>query len=145
MSIQQIDWLSKALEMFPERSWRFEALEIHPMSFWIELNCALVLAYEKRPIDEDLIGRIYDYASWCFDQPGTNSAETDLGTAVVVCFIEHLPERPAVADDLYRWMSIESFEGFESVFRYHLSEEQYIAFRNNFMRKKRTYSDSSHL
>ena len=145
MAIEQIDWLSKALEMFPELSGVFEHADISPMSFWIDIRFALEDAYSSQPINEDLIERIYDYASWCFDQPGTNSAETDLGTAVVVCLIEHLPGNRAVADDLYRWMSVETFDGFESAFRYLHSDEQYVAFRNNFMRKKRTFSGSCRL
>ena len=109
------DWLSKAVDTFPELAEQLEPAEIDPMAFWIELRLALDKAYQCAPINEDLIGRIYGYASWCFDQPETSSADTDLGTAVVVCFIEHLPETHAVAADLYRWMSVETFEGFESV------------------------------
>jgi hypothetical protein len=139
------NWLSKAVDTFPELADQFERADLHPMSFWIELRLALDKAYQCNPINEDLIGRIYGYASWCFDQPETDSAETDLGTAVVVCLIEHLPETQAVAADLYRWMSTETFEGFESVFRYHFSEEQYLTFRDDFMRKKRTYSGPSRL
>ena len=139
------DWLSKAVDTFPELAEQFERAEIHPMAFWIELRLALDRAYQCAPINEDLIGRIYGYASWCFDQPETSSADTDLGTAVVVCFIEHLPETHAIAADLYRWMSVETFEGCESVFRYHLSEEQYQTFRNDFIRKKRSWSGPSFL
>ncbi|HZS27172.1 MAG TPA: hypothetical protein VFB76_08065 [Candidatus Angelobacter sp.] len=145
MAIEPIDWLSKALDMFPELEDKFEYAHISPMSFWIELHLALLHAYEQQPSNDDLIGRIYDYAAWCFDQPQTNSAETDLSTAVACCLIEHLPLDRAVAEDLHRWMSAESFDGFESVFRYHLSEEQYITFRNDFMRRKRMYSGASRL
>src|SRR5215475_9585738 len=97
MARDGLDWLSKAVDMFPELEEDFEQANVHPMSFWIELHVALVLAYERNPINEDLIGRIYDYAAWCFEQPETDSAETDLGTAVAVCLIEHLPLDKAVA------------------------------------------------
>ncbi len=139
------DWLSKALDMFPELSNDFELADISPMGFWIELRLALEEAYSHPPINENLIGRIYDYASWCLAQPETDSAETDLGTAVAVCLIEHLPQTAAVADDLHRWMSLESFYGFESVFRYHLSDQEYRAFREDFLRKKKAYSGPSRL
>lgn len=139
------DWLSKALEMFPELSKDFELAEISPMSFWIELRNAFQEAYSSQPINENLIGRIYDYASWCVAQPETNSVEDDLATAVAVCFIEHLPETPAVANDLYRWMSMDSFTGCESLFRYHLSDQEYKAFRLNFLNRKKSYSGPSHL
>ena len=145
MAQEATDWLSKALDMFPELEEKFEYADISPMSFWIELHMALQDAYEQHPSNDDLISKIYDYAAWCFDQPQTNSAETDLSTAVACCLIEHLPLDRAIAEDLYRWMSAESFDGFENVFRYHLSDEQYIAFRNNFMRKKRAYSGPSRL
>ena len=145
MAQETTDWLSKAVDMFPELEDRFEHANISPMSFWIELHLALKEAYERQPVKEGLIGRIYDYAAWCLEQPQTNSAETDLFTAVAVCLIEHLPESKAIAADLYRWMSVETFDGLESVFRYHLSEEQYITFRNDFMRKKRSYSGPARL
>jgi hypothetical protein len=145
MSSQQMDWLEKALDTFPEFTNKFEYAPLSPMGFWIELRIALEDAYRSDPINEDLIGRIYRYAAWCFDQPNTNSAETDLGTAVIVCLIEHLPEMPRVAGDLYHWMSLESFNGFESAFRYHLSGEQFSAFRNLFMQQRHKGNSGTHL
>lgn len=139
------DWLSKALDMFPELEEKFEHANMTPMGFWIELCFALEEAYSSHPIKEDLIARIYDYAAWCFEQPQSNSAETDLSTTVALCLIEHLPENQAIAADLYRWMSVESFDDFENIFRYHLSEDQYITFRNGFMRKKKTFTGPSRL
>ena len=139
------DWLSKALEMFPELCSDFELAEISPMGFWIELRIALEDAYSDQPINEDLVSRIYDYASWCVNQLQTESAETDLPTAVAVCLIEHLPETPAVAGDLYRWMSVDTFMSCESLFRYHLTDPEYTAFRDNFLSKKKAYTGPSRL
>jgi hypothetical protein len=138
------DWLAKALECFPELESDFGLIQdLSPMSVWIELGLALGEAYAAQPINEDMIGRIYDYAAWCLAQPQTEDALTDLPTAVAVCLIEHLPLNKRVAEDLHRWMSVESFKGFESLFRYHLSDEAYDPFRDEFMCKKRTYSRPS--
>ena len=40
---------------------------------------------------------------------------------------------------------METFEGFESVFRYHLPDEEYLKFRDDFIRKKKEYSGPSRL
>jgi hypothetical protein len=43
-------------------------------------------------------------------------------------------------------MSVESFLGFENLFRYHLdTEDAYCRYRDEFMRKKQTYSDPSRI
>lgn len=110
------------------------------------MRFALEEAYSSHPIKEDLIARIYDYAAWCFEKPQSDSAETDLSTAVAVCLIEHLPEDQAVAADMYRWMSVESFDGFENLFRYHLdTEDAYRKFRDEFIEKKKSYSGPSRI
>ena len=87
------DWLSKAEELFPEL--RGEDYKDHdidtPMSMWIELSWMLMRAYEEEPVNDDLIGRIYDYAAWCFRQPQTEQAETDLSSAAAVGLIEDIP------------------------------------------------------
>jgi hypothetical protein len=134
------DWLSKALDMFPELAEDFERSDVSPGSFWIELDTALHFAYEEEPSNDDLIGRIYDYAAWCFAQPQTDDVETDLASATAVGFIENIPLHLKVSRDLYRWMSVESFLGFENLFRYHLdTEDAYRKFHDGFMEKKKGY------
>ena len=61
------DWRVKALECFPDLAEVVVAEEGGPVGLWIELFFQMTLAYEKQPIDDDLIGRIYDYAGWCIN------------------------------------------------------------------------------
>jgi hypothetical protein len=89
------------------------------------------------PWNEDLIRRIYDFADWCLKQPSTSDVETDVSSAVAIAFIEDLPLDKRITDDLHRWMSIESFKGFENLFRYHLSEEEYQQLARDFLSRKR--------
>jgi len=141
------DWLTKALECFPEL--QDVTFQNHhndnPHALWIDLFYLLTRAYEEPTSNDDLIGRIYDYAAWCFEQPQLDDAETDLSSATAVGLIEDIPLDRKVSDDLYRWMSAESFEGFESLFRYHLADEAYRTFRDEFMRKKKSHSGPSRL
>jgi len=141
------DWLAKALECFPELlDGTFQNRYYdHPGDLWIDLRSLLWMAYENQANSDDLIGRIYDYATWCFEQPQTKDVETDLSSATAVGLIEDIPLNPRVSGDLHRWMSVESFEGFKSLFRYHLSDEAYCTFHDEFMRKKKTYSGPSRL
>ena len=107
------------------------------MGLWIEIYLKLVDAYDVVPINEDLIRRIYEFADWCLKQPSTSDLETDVASAVAIAFIENLPVDKRITDDLYRWMSIESFKGFEHLFRYHLSEEEYQQLARDFLARKR--------
>jgi len=90
-----------------------------------------------------LIGRIYSYAAWCFEQPDTNDTEADLSDATAIGLIETIPLDRKASDDLYRWITVEAFDGFENLFRYHLEDEAYRAFRAEFVLKKKTYSGPS--
>lgn len=141
------DWLTKACQLFPElREQIFEGHDYDsPMSLWIDLFYLLVCAYKKAPFDDDVIGRIYDYAAWCFEQPQTNDAETDLSSSAAVGLIEDIPLDENISGDLYRWMSTETFLGCENLFRYHLADEAYRTFREEFLRKKKTYPAPSRL
>jgi len=140
-------WLSKAVEYLPE----LEDLitEPHPMpgamGLWIEIYLKLVDAYDEVPINDDLIRRIYDFADWCLKQPGTSDLETDLSSAVAIAFIEDLPLDKRITEDLHRWMSIESFKGFEHLFRYHLSEQEYQKLAGDFLARKRPSDPSPRL
>ena len=139
------DWYAKAQAVFPElQGFLFRDNDYdRPMALWIDLFYLLHTAYKESPSNDDLIGRIYGYAAWSFEQPETDDVETDLSTAAAFGLIESIPLEKRAADDLYRWMSTESFDGFENLFRYHLSDEQYRAFREDFMSKKKIYSGPS--
>lgn len=145
MASESLEWLPKALGMFPELQGE---LFLHhnqdsPSALWIDLFSLLHFAYTEDPQNDDLIGRIYSYAAWCFEQPDTENAETDLSSATAIGLIETIPLDQKISDDLYRWMTVEAFDGFESLFRYHLADEAFCAFRAEFVRKKKSYSGPS--
>ena len=137
-------WRAKAIQVFPELRELILA-QTNPMSLWIELHLVLERVYDQIPVDEDQIRQIYDYASWCFEQPDTGDVETDTSTAAAVAFVEHIPLDERVSDDLYRWMSIQSFNRFEDLFRYHLSDEEYRRFAADFHQKKKQFAGQSRL
>jgi hypothetical protein len=142
------NWLIKAQELFPELQSFLLVDHFHetPMALWIDLDYLLHTAYEELPVNDDLIGRIYDYASWCLDQPDTQGSKTDLSGTIAFCLIESITFEKQASDDLYRWMSSESFLGFEDLFRYRLdTEAAYCKFRDEFMEKKRSYSGPSRI
>lgn len=115
------------------------------MGLWIELYQTLLRVYEEQPVDDERIGRIYDYAAWCFEQPGTGSAETDPSSAVAVSLVENIPLDKTISEDLYRWISVDSFNGFEPLFRYHLADAQYQRFAASFHEKKKHFDGPSRL
>ena len=106
------------------------------MSLWIEFNQELEAAYDARPPDEERIRAIYRYALWALQESGND----DVVTAVVVAFFEHLPTRAAVRDDVYRWFSPEVFCSLEAPFRYFLSEEEFVAFRSEYQRRRAAWA-----
>ena len=65
--------------------------------------------------------------------------------AVAVGLIENLPLDKRVSEDLFRWLSVETFEGCEKLFRYHLSDEEYRRFLSEFFEKKKGFRGAPHL
>jgi hypothetical protein len=139
------DWRTRALWHFPELQAEINRNQNGPLGLWDVLYNALTTAYALKSVNDDVIGRIYDFAFWCFQQSVTGDVETDLSNATAVGLIESLALDKAVAKDLYRWLSIETFQGYESLFRHHLSDEEYRRFRANFLAKKKDYSGPSRL
>jgi hypothetical protein len=137
------DWRGKALEYFPELQEPIEQAS-GPMGLWIELRGVFLTAYDE-PVDLERIGKVYDFARWCFEQPRSEDVETDLSTAAAVAFVEHIPDDRRASDDLYRWMSAQSFDGFEGLFRYHLSDEEYRRFAADFHFKRKQFDGPSRL
>lgn len=140
-------WLTKAIEYLPD----LEDLITEPqplrgpMGLCSDLYFELVSAYDVSPMNEDRIGRLYDFIGWCLTQPSADSVETDVPTAAVIGFIENLPLDQRVSEDLHRWMSVETFNGMEKIFRYHLSEEEYRKFARHFLEMKKRSTSSSRL
>ncbi len=107
------------------------------MALWVEISSKLEKTYGTEPRHDDFIRRIYEFAFWCLEQPQTNSAETDLSNAVAIAFLENVPLNLRTATDLHRWLSVEDFDGFASLFRYHLDEIELAKFRAEFVAAKR--------
>src|SRR5215831_13775467 len=99
------NWLIKANELFPELKEEIDQDQSEPLGLWNDLFIRLVRGYETKPINEDLIRRIYDYADWCFNRQQTGNLQTDLSNAVAIGLMENLPLCKAVSEDLYRWLS----------------------------------------
>jgi hypothetical protein len=137
------DWRVKALEYFPDQRELIEQ-ESGPMGLWIELHYLFVTAYDE-PIDLERIAKVYDYAAWCFEQPDTGDADNDPSSAAAVAFIENIPLDKRVSDDLCRWMSAQTFSGFENLFRYHLSDDEYLKFAADFHERKKQFDGPSRL
>jgi hypothetical protein len=138
------DWRAKALEHFPDFRDLIEQ-EPSPLSLWIELYMVLVRAYDQEPINEEQIGKIYDYAAWCLRQPNTGNNDTDPSSGVAVSFIEDIPLNQRISEDLHRWMSAETFDDCESLFRYMLNDEQFQNFSASFHSKRRQFGGPSRM
>jgi hypothetical protein len=133
----------KALGYFPELRDLIES-NCAPLDLWGELFLVLQRAYDD-PINEVLIGTIYDYAQWCFSEPNTENIDTDLPNAVAIGFIESLPLDQRISQDLFRWLSVETFDGLENLFRYHLSDAEYRKFSFEFLEQKKKFSGQPRL
>jgi hypothetical protein len=135
------EWLSKALTTFPELESQIIRNQGGPHGLWADLFSAMVAAYRAAPANENLIRRIYEYAAWCFRQPQAGDPDTDLSSATALGLLENLPLDRQVSDDLHRWLSVETFEGCKTLFRHHLSEEEYRKLHSDFVRKKMGVTD----
>jgi hypothetical protein len=138
------EWRAKALKYFPDLPDLIEH-QPSPLSLWVELYEVLVRAYDQEPINEDRIGKIYDYAAWCLRQPNTGSNDTDPSSGVAVSFIEDIPLNQRISEDLHRWMSAETFNDCESLFRYTLNGEEFRNFSTSFHRKKEQFGGPSRM
>jgi hypothetical protein len=65
--------------------------------------------------------------------------ENTLARAAAVGFLETLPLSKSISDDLHRWITMETFEGSEVLFRYHLSDDEYRTFAREFASRKNQY------
>lgn len=124
-------WRRRASEMLPE-SQTLIAEADNPYDLWSELRSGLNTLYQREPLDDRQISRIYGYAKWCLWQPRND----DLRTAVVVCFYEHLPTDWLIRADVARWLSADEFAGLRAVFSYHLSADEVAAFEAEFLAQK---------
>ena len=122
------DWRSQAQAVLPELAEEIAA-STNSMQLWIEIGFAFSSAYDE-PRNEDLIRRIYGFASWCIEQPRSEHAQDDLFkddlfTSVVVCFYEHIPLNKVAWADMPRWFTEEEVRQNKKVFSYHSSAAEY--------------------
>jgi hypothetical protein len=103
------------VEKLPEYRQLIEAAH-SPMAMWIDLECKFEDIYRAPTLDDDLVRRFYDYARWCMACPGTGECLSDAGTAVAYAFLEHLPQCPAIRDDIHRWLTRDEFLGWRQAF-----------------------------
>lgn len=134
-------WGREAFERFPELIDRFDDTDT-PCLLWFELSDAFKTAY-KSPRNEDLISRIYAFADWCCSQPEGATSEDDLGTAVAVCFYEHIPESPEAVEDMPRWFSRSDVLGTKDIFSYMVGEEGFQRILRVYLRHYQQQKKSS--
>jgi hypothetical protein len=94
------------------------------MALWIDLRLAFEKAY-REPTNEDLIARIYTYATWCLGAPRHGDAGRDPTTAVTAAFYEHIPQSKAARDDMPRWFTPDQVAALRPVFSYHIGEKAF--------------------
>lgn len=135
------EWQSKALATFPELKREITSGQGGPLDLWATVFSTIIAAYRVTPRNDDFIRRAYEYAAWCVRQPETGTLETDLPNAAAIGFLENLPLDPRVSSDLHRWLSVETFEGCETLFRHHLSPGEYRKLHDEFIRKKKDVTD----
>jgi hypothetical protein len=106
--------------------------------FWSELWFKFVRAHSD-PIDEELIGQVYDYAWW-----GANLPDPHMHTVAVYSFYEDLPTDPKVREQVAKWLSAQVFTGMGEIFAYHLrSYEDYKEFVREFYDQRDRLGDAA--
>ncbi len=124
-------WRRIAIERLPELQCKIADAD-NAFDLWIELYNELNRIYQHEPDNESLIGRIYKYAAWCWNQ----SRNDYLRTAVIVCFYEVLPTDKVIRKDVARWLSVEEFAALRPVFGYYLSKKAVDEFAHEFSDRK---------
>ena len=103
-----------------------------PMALWIELHFKLEDAYEEKLPDDELIKQIYAYAHWCLRKANN----TDIFTAVVYAFYEHVLTHKKVRHDLPNQMNRKDFLALDGYLAYHLTDEEFDEYSEKFLSAK---------
>src|SRR5947207_1342020 len=128
-------WRRVAIEKIPRLRWLIEQSD-SVWVLWVELWLCFVRAHSD-PIDEELIGQVYDYAAW-----SAASRDPNTRTAAVLRFYEHLPTKPQIRAQMAKWLSPAAFTGMGEVFRYHLcSDKAYREFVREFYEQRDRLGD----
>jgi hypothetical protein len=93
------EWRVRAVDSFPEvcAELREEDEDFSVYQLWFELLS--LVEHAHRSNDEQLLGRIYGYASWTFDQ------DRELSNAVSVAFYEHILDERWMRFDALPWLN----------------------------------------
>ena len=116
------EWKIEAIKRFPEFSQETYDDWDNPHLCWVDLFPLFEEAY-KSPRNEELIRRIYDYAFWCIRQPQGKKSEDDLGSMIVVNFLEMIPTIEEARNDMPRWFTLDDVKSSEEVFSYMVGKE----------------------
>ena len=122
-------WRKVALEKLPEFRKIIDAAET-PGMLWIDLLLKFEDAYEE-PVDQALVRRVYQYASWCL----AGSKNQDIQTAAALHFYEHLPTNEKIRRDMANHLTREEFFGLTEIFKYHLAEGEYEELEKEFLKQ----------
>lgn len=116
-------WRAEAIRLLPELR---DDIQRSPtiVSLWCEVWFAFENAYDE-PRNEDLIRRIYTFASWCSGAPQDPAADHDPATAATVCFYEDIATCKAARQDMPRWFRASEIESAPELWGYHLKEAEY--------------------
>ena len=100
-------------------------------------------AYEEIPRNESFIRRTYAFSDWCELAPRGETADDDLLTCVVVCFLECIPRHPKARDDMPRWFTLEELVACRQTFEYFMEEDEFQALEDYFRRNVSMYARDS--
>lgn len=129
--IKSSEWRDEAYERFPEMS-EIISYTDSPYLLWMELNSVFTKAYQSKPVNEELIERIYGYFSWCCEQPEAAKAEDDLCTCALVCLLEHIMDVPEAIADLPWWFSREDVIDLQEFFVHKAGRKGYTKLMDSF-------------
>ncbi|MBP2340038.1 DUF7674 family protein [Saccharothrix coeruleofusca] len=94
-----VDWRARACALLPELS---AVVERESWSCHVFLSELWQLALEAhREGDHEVLGRVYGFAHWCFQQ------EQFLSNAAVVSFYEHVFDEWELRDEVAPWLPAE--------------------------------------
>jgi len=96
------DWKAKLIKLIPEEREEWES----EFSIYLAFGTIFGLVVDAaRDSNDDLLGRCFAFAQWCFDQE-----EKDLWNSAGVSFYEHLADDPAVEQVVHRFVNRTTFE-----------------------------------
>tara|TARA_R110002096_G_scaffold173781_2_gene348273 strand:- start:465293 stop:465667 length:375 start_codon:yes stop_codon:yes gene_type:complete len=96
------DWKNKLIELIPEEREEWES----EFSIYLAFGTIRGLVEDAaRDSNDDLLGRCFAFAQWCFDQE-----EKDLWNSAGVSFYEHLADDPSVERIVHRFVKRKTFE-----------------------------------